>query len=304
VLEVGGSVDLLVDNRVLIIDGTVNLAGRSAMHATGNGIITVNGAIVMNNQSLLKLANGWLDNRGTVSSQGRIENGIGSGTTTTPGIFNAGIVRLFDGGVLENSGEFIGLSPEDFNENAESLVVDRQGKFINLSGGRVSPRRAAIHGEFINEKGAELRSRRNLYIGREGRLENRGYIRLWSAAGRLNVLRGGSLDSTSGSYISNEGATIYVNGMLRLTSATLHNIDNGSSFGAGTINIGGAGTLHASGFSYVVSDAGATIDNMGSVLFECFAIFKNNGTLLGNAVGRSLCFDPDFIVLPVINWPW
>ena len=90
--------------------------------------------------------------------------------------------------------------------------------------------------------------------------------------------------------------------VLRLSSATLHNI-NSSNYGSGTITIGRDGTLHALGRSNLVSDAGALINNMGSVLIECFVTFKHNGTLMGKAAGTSLCFDPGFKDPPVINYP-
>lgn len=296
-LELGPSVDLVVSNgRRLTIDGSISLLGSSAMYAKSRGAIWVNGTMSMERHSLLALQQGWLENRGVIESEGTIENGKGSGTTTTWGIFNAGHIQLFGGGLILNEGEYADVAPAGVVP-PRSLLVDRDGRFINKPGGRMHARDALIHGEFLNESGAEMRSRQHIEVSSEGRLENRGHIVMWdNENGRLVIQDGGVLDSTFGSHITNMGATITIGGLLRQTSATFYNATGG------TVETYLGGLLHVLGRSYLVNNLGAAINNMGTVKVHCFATFTNNGTVSGNLIGTPQCFDPPIKPPLAIDW--
>lgn len=297
-LEVGPSVELVVtNNSYLHVDGSLHLLRRSAMSATARGVIRVNGTLEMRGSTRLTLNEGSLDNRGIVRAEGKIENGKGTGTTQTWGVFNAGHIQLFSGGEVINEGEFVDVAPQI--SSMKSVLVDRDAKFVNKKGARMHARDVLIHGEFVNEWGAEIASRQRVEISSIGRLENAGHILLWDREfGRLTIQNGGSLISSIGGYITNYGATVAIRGTLHQKSSTFHNTNGG------TIETHAGSLLRVSGKSFLIHDAGATIHNMGWIKIECFSIFTNNGSLIGNFIGTPSCFQPPIDPPPVINWSW
>ena len=112
-----------------------------------------------------------------------------------------------------------------------------------------------------------MKLRRRLTVSGRGRLEHAGYLIMWSEEGVLTVDEGGRLDATPGSYITNFGATLNVNGSLTVTSGTLRNESPWSTYGGGTITTGGSGRV---------------------------VTLVDKGIVTGNAIGRSLCFQPPF----------
>lgn len=306
-LDIGPDVILDANGRDLTINGTVNIYDKGTLRASGNGIITNNGTVYLDNQADLIVSRAWFSNRGTIRAEGDITNEKRSGTTTTWAFYNRGLIQLFSGGHFINKGEFIDLDMDLLSETNESVIVDLDGTFTNKRGGRANGRYFKIHGDFINEFGADFRTRLDVIISRNGHLHNSGSVHLWSTRGVVDIQAGGNLTSVFGSTIVNDGATLIVDGKLLLESATLHNYGNWrntANYGAGTIQVGAGGLLHATRRSYFTNDTGAIIDNMGSVLLDCFVIYTKKGSVQGNAVGWSYCFDPDkFKQPPVINWP-
>ncbi len=305
-LEIGPSVVLDANARDLNIDGTVNVLDRGTLQATRNGIIRINGTVYLDNQADLIVNQAWLRNEGTIRAEGDITNEKGSGTPITWAFQNRGLIQLFSGGHFINKGEFIDLDAEKGNENAESVIVDLGGTFSNKQGSRANARRFVIHGDFVNEYGADFRTRYDVWISHGGQFDNAGSLHLWSTRGNFEIQSGGNLTSVFGSTIVNDGAKLVVNGKLLLVSATLRNLGNfrnSSNYGPGTLEVGAGGSVHATRRTYFTNDTGAIIDNMGSVLLDCFVIYTKNGSVQGNAVSFSYCFDPGFDQPPVINWP-
>ncbi|MEM7276667.1 MAG: hypothetical protein AAF385_00965 [Pseudomonadota bacterium] len=305
-LEIGPSVVLDVNARDLNIDGTVNVLDRGTLQATGNGIIRINGTLYLDNQADLVVNRAWLSNEGTILAEGDITNEKSSGTTTTWAFYNRGLIHLYSGGHFINKGEFLDLDTEKGDESSESVIVDLDGTFTNKPGGRANARRFVVHGDFVNEYGADFRTRYDVWISNGGQFDNAGSLHLWSARGRFDIQSGGNLTSVFGSTITNDGATLVVDGKLLLVSATLRNLGNwrnDPNYGPGTIQVGSGGLVHATRRTYFTNDVGAVIDNLGSVLLDCFVVYTKNGSVQGNAVSWSYCFDPGFNQPPVISWP-
>ncbi len=289
-LEVAARIDLAISGQ-MINEGNLSLLNDSIMRIPPHTSFLNRGTVILANKATLRLNKGSLSNEGIVRSEGTIENGLPSPTLVQWGIYNSGHIQVFDGGELINNGFYFDRDTR-LTPNLESLLVDLGGVFINKGGSRFNPHLALIHGQLVNHAGSEMKLRRRLTVSGRGRLELAGNLIMWSEHGVLTVDEGGRFDATPGSYITNLGATLNVNGLLTVTSGTLRNEGPWSNYGVGTITTGGGGRLHATSRAVLVNDTGARIVNNGSVLIDCFVTLVDKGTVTGNAIGRSLCFQP------------
>lgn len=282
-LEPGPSVDIVLDNSATLSNAGQLRVINSARVILRNGYLINEGHIAVNNAGVITLTRGQITNRGTLVSEGLIENNLPMplNSSLPGGITNSGSFTVTSGGEIRNVGRFMSFG-------SGQLTVGRRGRFVNRAGSYYLAANDNVDGVFVNEAGGYIDNERVITVRAGGRLVNSGTMELGSIGNPLRGIltgeRGSLIEVNHGGVIFSWHGKLYVHGELLANSGVIENFDHS------TLKVIAPGVVTVSGRGRLTNHAGATIENLGSILIGCFASWQNNGTLTGNNVGRSLCY--------------
>lgn len=311
VLSIPVGITLIVTNAELNNAGGAIYVADHAVLRVYYGSLVNSGTIDVDDDGILRLSQGYIDNRALILSEGTIE--IFSNTI----LYNTGTLRNYSGGDIISHGTIL-----VYRDSGVCEINNETGGTITNRGELYLLDRCELNNDdtVINRSTGELLVSGVLSNRAGGVIENTGHIdgqsgQLTNDGGTITNKNGGQLWGYGTTRFDNKGSgtiTNQANSLIRITApaamsnrdtALLHNeamarifvddgeLNNSSTLrNAGTIDNDLTNNINGGISGHIVNDGNGIVENeMSGTINNAFGIFENNATV-NNAGAFWICF--------------